>query len=1851
VNVRARSGDHGRLAAGIASGAFLLAGLAAGSHWRHVVKSGCTSPLESSAASSASGALSSSDLPRHLHTVSHQTKITPAPESAAPDLRSEPARSPQKFAAGLAPVLSATLGRNDPRYRAKNIHGKYITENPANHLVASFTDEGVELQRQQSHWAMMLKGWGYDESVVSAARVPPHATANRVEYVHEGLAEWYVNGPSGLEQSFRVAQAPWSENNGQHILALSFDLKGSWKNSQGARSRAVTLQDENGRPALRYAGLLARDASGRDLPAWMAVDGQSMRLEVAAQRADFPVTIDPMYSQVATLSATTGPLGAPSNLGFATSVSDDGTVVVVGACGYDPTTNLCSKTAPGAAYVFVDPAGGWQTPGASDTVNSITAPAAILSSTDSAAGDNFGYAVAISPDGTTIVVSAPGVGSAPGAGAGDAPGAAYVFTEPPGGWAAATQSISQTAKLLPSDSSSTVINFSQSLAISADGNTLVARSFNENTEEAEVYVFTAPGGSWQSVASPTAPVIETAKLAPQETPTGSFGFGLGISSDATTIVAGDAGANSSEGEAYVFLRPGSTWVNATSESSRLRNSDPTVNGGFGGAVAVDHDGSTIAVGAEDQNSFVGEAYVFTIPATGWPTTSIQKETTRLTSTDFSGSGTDFGQQVSIAEDGTIVIVGSEINEIFQYDAPTPGWPSSSIDQTFLYGISPVDQIGDNFVHGFINGSASANSAFNSGILFVAVPADNPNDNSGNGQGAGAIFVYDDSAVGHPMSLLPPAISQATAGTPYSGMFTVDGGHEPITFSATGTTPSGFALSPEGVLSGTPMQTGVLTFNVLANDMSFGDSASLTFNLTVGCPVITVGSNPSPLPNGVVNTPYSATFIPTGGVGAITFSETGLPTGIGMSFVGPVLSGTPTTAETFLITVIATDSNGCTGNVTDPVTINPSTASPPPPAVVTDNETITVSDAETFPDVADNEQITVSDAVTITPLISFAGPAASFSVGGLGFSGASGVQALTVSNVGEGSLVFSGAPVISSSSGSFTITQTVCSNSATFLPTTLPSGGACTLSISYVPSATPAADTSAIVFSDNAALSSPPSSGTPPTYTQTILLNGGGTTTAPLLPPSATVTVPTINETITVTDTPAFPDLVDAETITVNDSVTVKVLAPPPTITSVTPNSGPAAGGETVVIAGQNFQPGATVLFGSTPATSVTINSATSISVVVPALTPGSVSVTITNPGGQSVTLAGAFTITASKVAPTVSFTGAPASAANGFSFTVTATTNASVLPGITGSGACSAGPVSGTPASASATITMTSASGTCIMSAVWAADKNFTAATLTQSTRSMAVNTISPASGEQGQTLNVTMTGVGFVNGVTTANFGPNILVGPVTVTDSNDANVTITIPPNAPAGPVQVVLSTVTTGRYLVAYNFFVKSVAFSLSPTSGEQGQTLNLAIAGKGFVNGVTTANFGPNITAGPVTVTDSDDASVTVTIAPGAPIGLVQVKLTTGTSVNSYNFFVTPVEFSLTPTSGEQGQTLNVAIAGKGFVNGVTTANFGPNITAGPVTVTDSDDANVTITIPPGAPIGKVQVNLTTGTAVSIFNFFVTAAPFGLSPTSGERGQTLNLAIAGKGFVNGVTTANFGPNITAGPVTVTDSDDASVTITIAPGAPIGLAQVKVTTGTAVDSYNFFVTSVAYSLTPTSGEQGQTLDVAIEGRSFVNGVTTANFGPNIIVNYVTVSDADDATANITIAPRAPIGKVQVNVTTGTAVSVFNFFVTAVVYSLSPSSGAQGQTLNVAITGESFVNGVTTARFLPTGNRGAPPKTGFGITVHSVTVTDSSDATANITIGPDAPVGNVQFRVISGTAVERFKFDVLSAGSTSGP
>ncbi len=80
----------------------------------------------------------------------------------------------------------------------------------------------------------------------------------------------------------------------------------------------------------------------------------------------------------------------------------------------------------------------------------------------------------------------------------------------------------------------------------------------------------------------------------------------------------------------------------------------------------------------------------------------------------------------------------------------------------------------------------------------------------------------------------------------------------------------------------------------------------------------------------------------------------------------------------------------------------------------------------------------------------------------------------------------------------------------------------------------------------------------------------------------------------------------------------------PTVTAVTPGSGPTSGGTPVTIGGADFQTGATVTFGGTAATGVNVFHAGQIKATTPAHGAGSVAVGVTNPGGPTGSLPSGF---------------------------------------------------------------------------------------------------------------------------------------------------------------------------------------------------------------------------------------------------------------------------------------------------------------------------------------------------------------------------------------------------------------------------------------------------------------------------------------------------------------------------------------------------------------------------------------------------------------------------------------------------
>jgi hypothetical protein len=108
---------------------------------------------------------------------------------------------------------------------------------------------------------------------------------------------------------------------------------------------------------------------------------------------------------------------------------------------------------------------------------------------------------------------------------------------------------------------------------------------------------------------------------------------------------------------------------------------------------------------------------------------------------------------------------------------------------------------------------------------------------------------------------------------------------------------------------------------------------------------------------------------------------------------------------------------------------------------------------------------------------------------------------------------------------------------------------------------------------------------------------------------------------------------------------------PPSISSISPASGAAAGGTSVTIAGSNFASPVSVTFGGISAASVTFNSSSSITAVAPGGSPGPVEVKVTNADGTSATTT--FTYIAAPSITSISPASGPSTGGTGFIITGT----------------------------------------------------------------------------------------------------------------------------------------------------------------------------------------------------------------------------------------------------------------------------------------------------------------------------------------------------------------------------------------------------------------------------------------------------------------------------------------------------------------------------------------------------------------------------------------------------------------------
>ncbi len=417
---------------------------------------------------------------------------------------------------------------------------------------------------------------------------------------------------------------------------------------------------------------------------------RSLLLATAALVPELGFSVTPPADSDQSLAASNR--GANDYFGNAVAISGD--TMIVGApfedssaTGIDPASNEAA-TNSGAAYVYVrGENGGWT-------------QQAYLKASNTGAGDQFGFSVAISGD--TIVVGAyaeasksTGPDSAQNDNTATNAGAAYVFVREGSTW-------TQEAYLKASNTEAGDL-FGYSVAI--DGETIVVGASGEastNSTESDntaaqagaAYVFTRSGSQWSQDRYLKASNPNKADF---------FGISVGISGE--SIVVGATGESSSDaanqsnntaassGAAYVFRLVNDTW----SQDGYLKASNIGAADLFGRSVAI--SGNTVVVGAYQEDSKTsqsdnlaansGAAYVFTRGTSKWSQQAFLKPS------DTTTAGYNFGISVAIDEDTLAVGASGKLSKT--------GTASSFIrvanawsEQSILTPANPPGETADNF---------------------------------------------------------------------------------------------------------------------------------------------------------------------------------------------------------------------------------------------------------------------------------------------------------------------------------------------------------------------------------------------------------------------------------------------------------------------------------------------------------------------------------------------------------------------------------------------------------------------------------------------------------------------------------------------------------------------------------------------------------------------------------------------------------------------------------------------------------------------------------------------------------------------------------------------------------------------------------------------------------------------------------------------------------------------------------------------------------------------------------------------------------------------------------------------------
>jgi hypothetical protein len=205
---------------------------------------------------------------------------------------------------------------------------------------------------------------------------------------------------------------------------------------------------------------------------------------------------------------------------------------------------------------------------------------------------------------------------------------------------AAAQFTQQGAKLIGTGAVGSGVNQANSVAVSADGNTVILGGSADDSQLGAAWVFTRSNGVWTQQGNK---LVGSGAVGTEV----FQGAAVALSADGNTAIVGGPGDSSGAGAAWVFTRSNGVW---TQQGTKLVGSGAIAQPGQGFSVALSSDGNTAIIGGPSDNSAVGAAWAFTRNNGVW-----SQQGDKIVGTG--GVYPSQGWSVALSADGNTAIVG------------------------------------------------------------------------------------------------------------------------------------------------------------------------------------------------------------------------------------------------------------------------------------------------------------------------------------------------------------------------------------------------------------------------------------------------------------------------------------------------------------------------------------------------------------------------------------------------------------------------------------------------------------------------------------------------------------------------------------------------------------------------------------------------------------------------------------------------------------------------------------------------------------------------------------------------------------------------------------------------------------------------------------------------------------------------------------------------------------------------------------------------------------------------------------------------------------------------------------------